>query len=107
MRTVAIALLSLMLIDFGIDLWQGEPMDSDSGAVSLARSLSTSTREISDSSNNRDVQHECVCCCAHVEHETPVTIQVALETSRSLIKTITAPPQPMRVPIFHPPQLFA
>ena len=108
MRLAAILLLSLMCLDLGMDLWQGEMGDSDSAETTVI-SIYTAQMPLSISSGGQqskttDFNHECFCCCSQLEQQGAVTVAVVLESnpSRSDATAHSLDSDPVR--IYHPPQ---
>jgi hypothetical protein len=99
-RAAAILLLALLIFDFGVDLWKGELRDSDSGrsTISLLKDAG-----VSKPSCFKDLRHECLCCCSHVEQQQRVVFTVSFESSPGYLAVESSPPEFVRAPIFHPP----
>jgi hypothetical protein len=106
MRFAAILLLVLMVFDLGADFVYGE-----SGDLSMPAQQSSScgqthadvsmegTQEVESSSN-----HECFCCCTHLEQGEPTVIHVFLEYAQEFVPLSSALPDEYLVHIYHPPQ---
>ena len=107
MRLVAVALLALMCVDLGMDMLQGERGDSDSdhtiSAFSSGRTILNISADTQRSGQN-DSEHECFCCCNHVEQESTTVIAVIFESSPNYSHRIVLSSEPGFVSIYHPPQ---
>lgn len=107
MRFAAVFLLTLMCLDIGMDLWQGETGDSDSG-MTLAGAVPGQTfvaiSEGPTRSDSKDFAHECFCCCSHLEPQEIAIVSVTLESSPTNSELPTYFLDPDLVRIYHPPQ---
>ena len=107
MRLAAVLLLTLMCLDLGMDLWQGETGDSDSDMTLSSVIPGQTFARISMSpiqSGSKDFTHECFCCCSHLETQAVVIISVTLESSPTHSEVPAHSLDPDLVRIYHPPQ---
>ena len=108
MRLAAVGLLALMFVDLGMDLWQGERGDSNSDEANLSffytgqpdPSISTEPQQ----SGTEPFQHECFCCCSHIEQQGSIIVSVTLESSPSESDRTVVSSDPDLYPDYHPPQ---
>lgn len=108
MRLAAVILLSLMFLDVGMDLWQGEIGDSDSNDSNIS-SIYASPMPLhisagSQNSASQDINHECFCCCSHLEPQSPITFPVLFQSTSNQSETSPHALSADLSPAYHPPQ---
>ena len=108
MRLAAVALLTLMCVDLGMDLWQGETGDSNFDATNLSTPYTGQTAlSISagpEKPGPRDFDHECFCCCSHLEQQNAAIASIVLESGRNYFHGAANSSDPDLFPIHPPPQ---
>jgi len=108
MRFAAIGLLALMCIDIGMDLCLGETGESYSDEVVIsAPRTGQSVLVISGQPvqpGSKDFNHECFCCCSHIEQHTTAITGVHLEGGPSYFNRSISSSDTDLIPIYHPPQ---
>jgi hypothetical protein len=105
MRLAAIGLLLLMVFDLGADFVNGETGDFLGPMPIPYDSHSTlASPQVNGQDTPLNSNHECFCCCSHLEQEGANTPHVALDRRRNSVHIATSLLDPDPAHIYHPPQ---
>ena len=107
MRIAAYTLLFLMVVDLGADFVYGE-----SGDLSFSIKVSTKTAATIDfrgapTNDPPTTNHECFCCCTHLEQGLSQIVHVEMISSQELVSLSLVLPDPDPIRIYHPPLQFS
>ena len=109
MRLAAFTLLLLMVLDLGADFVNGENGDFLEPLPTTTSSSHSTLAETESTGKNTplDSNHECFCCCSHLEQEETARIHVVLGNTKGPVPIAMQLLDPDPAQIVHPPQQFS